>query len=92
MLTNDVVSFEQPGPDIKNIYILGVFTEKSYGKPLERNAVYIPVTTIESRDVSDVKINMALCNLIGRQPHHDVTDAVPQLAGKLQVNALLLQF
>ena len=28
-----------------NIYILGIFTEKPYSKPLERNVVYIPITT-----------------------------------------------
>ena len=28
-----------------NIYILGIFTEKPYIKPLERNVIYIPITT-----------------------------------------------
>ena len=28
------------------IYVLGVFTEKSCSKPLERNVVYIPITTL----------------------------------------------
>ena len=28
------------------MYILGVFTEKSYSKPLERNVVYIPIITL----------------------------------------------
>lgn len=28
-----------------NIYIIGAFTEKPYIKPLERNEVYIPITT-----------------------------------------------
>ena len=28
-----------------NIYILCVFTEKPYIRPLERNVVYIPMTT-----------------------------------------------
>ena len=37
------------------IYILGVFTEEHYSKPLEQNVVYIPITT--PYDVSDVKIN-----------------------------------
>ena len=37
------------------IYILGVFTENPFSKSLER-----------ARDVSDIKINMALFNLIGR--------------------------
>ena len=27
------------------IYILGVFTENPYSNPLERNVVYIPITT-----------------------------------------------
>ena len=27
------------------IYILGVFTEKPYSKPLECNVIYIPITT-----------------------------------------------
>ena len=27
------------------IYILGVFAEKSYSKPMERNVVYIAITT-----------------------------------------------
>ena len=26
----------------RNVYILGVFTENLYSKPLERNVVYIP--------------------------------------------------
>ena len=35
-----------PGLEIMlNIYILGVFTEKLYSKPLEHNVVYIPITT-----------------------------------------------
>ena len=29
---------------IPNIYILSVFTEKLYCKPLGRNVVYIPIT------------------------------------------------
>ena len=29
-----------------NIYILCVFTEKPYSKPLERNVVYIPIITL----------------------------------------------
>ena len=28
-----------------NIYIFSIFTEKPYGKSLEHNAVYIPITT-----------------------------------------------
>ena len=28
-----------------DIYMLCVFTEKPYSKPLERNVVYIPITT-----------------------------------------------
>ena len=45
-----------------NVCLLGVFTDKSCSKSLGRNSVYI-----ESRDVNEVKINMALYNLIGRQ-------------------------
>ena len=30
----------------RNIYMLGVFTEKPYSKPLERNVVYIPIITL----------------------------------------------
>ena len=29
----------------ENTYILSVLTEKPYSKPLERNVVYIPITT-----------------------------------------------
>ena len=44
----------------KNVYILGVFTEKLYSKPLKRNVVYIPIITLShatSHDFNDVKIN-----------------------------------
>ena len=37
-----------------NIYVLGVFTEKPYSKPLERDEVYIPIITL-SRQIRDVK-------------------------------------
>ena len=67
--------------------ILDVFTEKPYVhcKLFECTVVNISNNNIESRDVSDVKINIAFHNLIGRR-------AVPQLAEKLRVNVLLLQF
>ena len=39
-----------------NIYILSVFTEKIYSKPLERNVIHIPITTL-SHATNDVKIN-----------------------------------
>ena len=42
-----------------NIYILDVFTEKPYSKPLERNVVYIPIITLShptSYEFNDVKI------------------------------------
>ena len=74
------------------IYILGVFTENPYGKLLESNIVYIPITTWSHATSVTSKINMSLCYLIGRRRHHDVTDAVLQLAEKLHVNVLLLHF
>ena len=46
---------------------------------------------IESHNVIDVKINMALCNLIERWQYHDLIDAVWKLAVKINVNGLLLQ-
>ena len=60
---------------IRNIYIFGVCTEKPYSEPLERNVVYIAITT--SSDVSDIKINY------GSLVH--VSD--PQLEEKLRVIA-----
>ena len=42
-LESDETRKTQPS---KYIYILDIFTEKSYGKSLERNAVYIPITTL----------------------------------------------
>ena len=68
-----------------NIYILWEFNEKPYSKPLERNVVYIPVTTPSLRDVSDVKINMAVYNLTGRR-------RFPQFAETLRVNVLLIDY
>ena len=38
-----------------NIYILGVFTEKPYSKPLERNVVYIPIITLSHAMSHDFK-------------------------------------
>ena len=73
-----------------NIYILCVFTEKPYSKPLERGVVYIPITTSGHATSMTSKQIMALCNLTGRR-YHDVINAVPKLAEKLHVNGLLLQ-
>ena len=49
------------------IYILGVLTEKPYGKSFERNVVYIPITKLKSHHVCDVKIKMTLYHLMGRR-------------------------
>ena len=49
-----------------NIYILCVFTEKPYSKPLERNVVYIPIITL-SHAMSVCQNNPWLYNLTGRQ-------------------------
>ena len=38
-----------------NIYILGVFTEKPYRKPLGRNVVYIPIITLSHATSHDFK-------------------------------------
>ena len=38
-----------------NIYIVGVFTEIPYGKPLERNVVYIPIITLSHATSHDFK-------------------------------------
>ena len=40
-----------------NTYILGVFTEKPYSKPLEGNVVYIPIITLSHATSHDVKVN-----------------------------------
>ena len=40
---------------IINIYILGVFTEKRYSKPLERNVVCIPIITLSRATSHDFK-------------------------------------
>ena len=37
------------------IYIFGVFTEKPYSKPLERNVVYIPIITLSHATSRDFK-------------------------------------
>ena len=37
-----------------HIYILDVFTEKAFSKPVERNVVYIPITTLKLTCKSDV--------------------------------------
>ena len=65
------------------IYILSVFTEKPNSKPLDRDAVYIPMIT--SSHATSMTSKLALYNLIGSL-------AIPQLAGKLRVNIFLLQF
>ena len=44
-------------PLLMNIYILGVFTEKPYSKPLERTVVYIPIITLSHATSHDFKIN-----------------------------------
>ena len=38
-----------------NIYILGVFTEKHYNKPLERNVIYIPIITLSHATSHDFR-------------------------------------
>ena len=40
----------------------------------------------------DFKINMVLCNLIGRRRHHDIIDVVPKLAEKMRVNVIQFYF
>ena len=66
------------------IYILSVFTDKSYSKKLERNVVYIPVITLShaAYDLNDVKINRGSLSLIGRRRRLDVIDAFSLLAEK----------
>ena len=68
---------------LMNIYILDVFTEKPYSKPLERTVVYIPLITLSHTKSHDFKINHGLYNLIGHRRRHDIIDAVPLLAEKL---------
>ena len=75
------------------IYILGVFTEKPYSKPLESNVVYIPIITLSHATSQDFKwrqnkpwlstIWLDVC---------DIIDTVPLLAEKLHVNVFQLQF
>ena len=78
---------------IYNIYILGVFTEKPYSKPLERNVVYIPINTSSHATSHDFKWHqhkpwLATIWLdVG-----DVIDAVQLLSEKLHVNVFLPQF
>ena len=50
-----------------NIYILGVCAEKPYIKPLERNIVYIPITTSSNATSMPSKLTMARCELIVRR-------------------------
>ena len=38
-----------------SIYILGVFTEKPYCKPLEANVVYIPIITLSQVTSHDLR-------------------------------------
>ena len=79
-----------------NIYILGVFTEKPYSKPLECNVVYIPIIILSHATSHDFKWcqNKPWLSTIWLecQQRHDVIDAVPLLAEKLLVNVFLLQF
>ena len=42
--------------------------------------------------MNDVKINMTLCNLIGRSRNHGVIDVVPELAEKMRVNVIQFYF
>ena len=44
----------------KNIYILGVFTEKPYSKPLACNVVYIPINTSHATLVTSKYVNVFL--------------------------------
>ena len=78
------------------IYILGVFTEKPYSKPLERKVVYIPIIILSHATSHDFKWrqNKPWLSTIWLDfgDGHDVIDAVPLLAEKLCVNVFLLQF
>ena len=40
---------------LKNIYILGAFTEKPYSKTLERNVVYTSIITLSHATSHDIK-------------------------------------
>ena len=71
-----------------NIYILNVFTEKPYSKPLERNIVYIPRITLSHATSHAIKWrqNKPWLSTIWL----DVGDVMTSL--KLRVNVFLLQF
>ena len=75
------------------IYILGVFTEKPYSKPLEYNVVYIPTITLSHVTSHDFKLhqNKPWLSTIWLDID-DVIDAVLLLTEKLHVNVFLLQF
>ena len=74
------------------IYILCVFTEKPYCKPLECNVVYIPIIILSHATSHDFKwrqnkpwlstIWMDVGDVMTCRRRHDVIDAVPLLAAK----------
>ena len=66
-----------------NIYILGVFTEKPYNKPLERREVYIPITTSSPR--RQRRQNKPYLSTVWLD-----NGAVPHFAEQLRTNILLL--
>ena len=76
-----------------NIYILGVFTEKPYSKPLESNVVYISIITLSHATSYDFKWRQSKPWLstiwldVG-----DVMTPLTLLVEKLSVNVFLLQF
>ena len=49
------------------IHIFDTFTEKPFSKPLDRNVVYIPITSLSHATSHDVKIKMVLYDPIGRR-------------------------
>ena len=61
-------------------------------KPLERNVVYITITTSGHAMPRTFKYTMSPYNLIGRWRYSVVIEAIPQLAEKLHVIVFMLQF
>ena len=52
---NEVSAHKHLGVIFSNIYILGVFTEKPFSKPLECNIVYIPIISLSHATSHDFK-------------------------------------
>ena len=59
MLTNDVVSFEQPGPDVKNLVLIHLEINDNYSANKYETIEYKLFLTLNDENLTGIKLQQA---------------------------------